>query len=155
MKRPNVPYKPYPPHKPNPPISDIEEQTNLGTLCSDEYDIHSIESIKQYIVENYPTVNPDSVRFTMEISTTTGYYDEVFTHLNIKFFTINIVKNPYYDELYSKYENNMKRYDEKYKKYEEDIKQYNIDYNLYKTDINKYRFEKAKQTIQEKKLNAS
>lgn len=147
MKYPDMPRKPSAPYKPQPPAKEVEQQTKLGTLQSQEDCTHSLESIRQHIVETYPTVDPNSVRFTMEINTTHGYYDEVSTSLEMHFFTVATVDNPNYSKMFTYYEEQMKKYEKDYQKYRDDLKQYKIDEKTYKIELDKYLLEHAKQTI--------
>lgn len=147
MKIPDYPRKPYALYKPQPPAKEVEQQTKLGTLSSQEDCTHSLESIRQHIVETYPTVDPNSVRFTMEINTTHGYYDEVSTSLEMHFFMVALVDNPKYTQMYAYYEEQIKKYDKDYQKYRDDLKQYKIDEKNYKTEVEKYQLWHAKETL--------
>lgn len=147
MKVPSHPTKPYAPYKPLPPLKEMEIKTNLGTLSSQEDCTYSLQSIRDHVTENYPNVDPETVRFTMEINTTHGYYDEVSTSLDIDFYTVAMGENPAYAKQYKYYEEQLKKYEAESAKYKLDSKQYKLDLKQYQKDIDAYQLWYSQETI--------
>lgn len=147
MKYPKIPTKPWAPYKPQPPAKQIEQQTKLGELSSQEDSTFSIQWFVDYIKENFPTVDPASVRFTAEVNKHYGYYDEVSTSLDFKFFTVSMVDNPNYDRLYKSYEEQLAKYKKDYEEYKSKLEQYKKDEKQYKKDCELWQLENAKAII--------
>lgn len=147
MKYPKIPTKPYAPWKPQPPAKQIEKKAPLGTLTSQEDSEFTIESLTQHIKEKFPAADVFKLKFHLEISREHGYYDEVYTHLNIHFSTVEMVDDPDYDRKYQNYKKALEKYGHDYHVYKEALKQYHIDEKQYKKDIEQWQLEQAKATI--------
>lgn len=108
----------------------------------------SLESLRAHMVENYPTINPNDITFSLEIDKDSGYYyDEVYTHVNILFERNSIIDNPLYDEQFAYYQQQLAQYKLEYKKYKTELKQYAIDEKAYQVALEKYQLEYAKQVV--------
>lgn len=147
MKIPESPRRPYAPYKPNAPAKQVEEKTKLGDLISQEDGEFSIQWLTDYIRENFPTVDPHTIKFSMEINTTHGYYDQISTNLDFHFYTVGMIDNPNYDIMFKHYEQQLEKYHKDYEKYKADIKQYKIDEKKYKKDFEQWQLENAKAII--------
>lgn len=147
MKHPKTPTKPWPPYKPSPPAKQVEERTKLGDLTRQEDGEFSVQWFHDYIGQTFPTVEPSTVKFSMEVNTEHGYYDEVSTHLDIHFYTVGMVDNPNYDRMFKYYEKQLAKYEKDYEKYKSDLEQYKLDEKQYKKDIELWRLEHAKSII--------
>lgn len=147
MKYPKIPTKPWAPWKPQAPAKQIEKKTPLGTLTSQEDSEFTLESLAEHIKQNFPTADITKVKFHLEVSKEHGYYDEVYTHLNIHFFTIEIIDDPDYDRKFDNYKKALDKYHHDYHVYQQGMKQYKIDEKQYKKDAELWQLEHAKAII--------
>ena len=147
MKYPKIPTKPWAPYKPQPPAKEVEERRKLGVLTSQEDGVFSIQWFVDYIHENFPNEDPANVRFSMEVNTHHGYYDEVSTSLDFTFYTVSMVPNPNYAKMYAYYEQQLEKYTADYAKYKLDIEKYKADEKQYKKDVELFQLEHARSII--------
>ncbi len=147
MKYPTIPTKPWAPYKPQPPAKQIEQQTKLGVLTSQEDGTFSIQWFVDYINENFPNVDPSTVKFSMEVNTHHGYYDEVSTSLDFTFFTVSMIDNPNYYNLYRYYEEQLAKYQIDYEKYKKDLVKFKEDEKKYKKDLDLWQVEHARAVL--------
>ncbi len=147
MKYPTPPTKPYAPYKPSEPPKEIEKQTKLGELTSQEDSSFTIQWFVDHINQNWPGIDPATVKFSMEINKHYGYYDDVSTSLDITFYTVSMIDNPIYSTLYKNYQVQLEKYHFDYKKYQDDLKRYKIDEITYKSDLETWTLENAKATV--------
>lgn len=148
MKYPKIPTKPWAPYKPNPPAQQIEQRNKLGDLTSQEDGEFSVQWFIDYISQTFPTVDPHTVKFSMEVNTHHGYYDEVSTSLDFHFYTVGMVDNPNYAKMQKYYEQQLEKYHKDYEKYKTDLAQYKIDEKKYKEDLERWQLDHAKALIE-------
>jgi len=148
MKYPKIPTKPWAPYKPSPPPKQVEQRNKLGDLTSQEDGEFSVQWFADYINQTFPTVDPSTVKFSMEVNKTYGYYDEVSTSLDFHFYTVSMVDNPNYNKMLKYYEQQLEKYHQDYAKYKLDLKQYKIDEKKYKEELELWQVEHAKALIE-------
>lgn len=147
MKYPTRPSKPNAPYKPLPPEKKIEQKIKLGTESYQEDNQFTIASLIDNIKSAFPTADPNKVKFSFEIDTEYGYYDDVSTHLNIHYFTIEMIDDPNFDKLWAHYQKRLSTYKSDYKKYKQKLKTYKEAENKYKKEIELWQVERAKAIV--------
>lgn len=153
MKYPKIPTRPYAPYKPVEPPKQIEKRTSLGTLLSQEDHEFTLESLAEHIRTNLPSADPTKVKFSLEIAKDYGYYDEVYTHLNINCYNVEMVDDPDYDRKFSFYEKALEKYKHDYAVYTEAMKKYKIAEKQYKKDLELWQVEHARAIIEKHEKN--
>lgn len=144
MKYPQLPSKPYPPYKPIPPTQKIERKKILGTQTSQEDSAFTISSFTDYIKTTFPDIDVDKVQISFEIDKEHGYYDDVYTHLSIHYFIIELIDNPQYDKLFKHYQTKLVEYNRDTIKYKKDLEKFHKDEKQYEEDLEIYQVENAK-----------
>lgn len=147
MKLPKPPSKPYAPYKPTPPNEKVENKIIVGKLTSQEDTQYSIESFIKNFSDSFENVDLSKLKFSMEIDTEYGYYDDVSHNLTIHVYYIELIDNPIYDSLYKNYTQDLKTYNVKYKKYIELLKKWKTDQIKYLEELDKYNLELYESTV--------